>query len=223
MRLVACSGLTLLGLVGCRGAGNLTPPTLRDPYSQYLANGIGSRDPLGACTTAPFDLGSTERQPIRRLQLGLFLPTAFVIGPRELPVDSLPHPARTRSLGWNGWLPGLYLEPVWYRWTRADRVPSGAVNPPTTVLQLSQRRGYPPFLAQPPWTIAEAGECLLPLKGRTARVFRFALKHPSQSTQWGVLAYWRGRPNDGWLAMLGLGPEPAVQAELVELIRRHEP
>lgn len=223
MRLVVGS-LTLLWVLGsCRSEAHLAPPTLRDRYSLFLAHGIGSRDPLGACPITGFDLGATERQPIRRLQLGLFLPTTFVIGPRGLPVDSLPHPSQARSLGWNGWLPGLHLEPVWYRWTRADRLTSGAVDPPTTVLQLSQRRGYPPFLAEPPWTVAEASECQLPLKGRTARVLRFALRHPRHATQWGVLAYWRGRPNDGWLAMLGLGPEPAVQAEVLELIRRHEP
>lgn len=92
-----------------------------------------------------------------------------------------------------------------------------------SVVQLTQARGYPPFLAEPPWTLGEAEECALSIEGRTARILRFSARHPVQPPQWGVVAFWRGRPDDDHIAFLGLGPDLAVQGEFLAIIRRHRP
>jgi hypothetical protein len=91
------------------------------------------------------------------------------------------------------------------------------------LLQLARRRGYPIFFARPPWTLGLADECALPLRSRTARVLRFTLHHPAHPTQWGVAAFWLGRPDDGYLALLGLGPDPSISAEVLLILRDHQP
>lgn len=207
----------------CHRRVDLQQPTLRDPFSTYLSSRLGHPDPLPACRWRPLDLGPTAPAQLRRLRLVLELPNRFLVGPRELLVDSLRHPAAAGLWGGNQWLPGFYVEPVWYRWTRADQLPDKPVGAPISVLQLTQSRGYPPFLAEPPWTLGEGEECALPLGDRTARVLRFTARHPSQPPQWGAVAFWRGRPDDGFIALFLLGPEPAVQGEFLEIIRRHRP
>lgn len=215
---------TLLAAAGCRSQRiDLAPPALIDPYSVYLSKNLGTPGPLEPCSLRPIDLGPTESSRFKRLRLELDLPTTFLLGPRELLVDSLRHPAMGRTWGANGWLPGLYVQPVWYRWTRADPGVAVGANAPTTLLQLTQARGYAAFQADAPWTMSESEECSLTLSGRTARVLRFTLRHPTVPPQWGLAAFWRGRPDDGWISVLGLGSDPATQGEFLEIIRRHRP
>jgi hypothetical protein len=68
-----------------------------------------------------------------------------------------------------------------------------------------------------------AHECALRLRTRTARVIQFTLRHPAYPTHWGLVAFWRGRPDDGYLALLGLGADPSVPAELLVVLREHQP
>ena len=210
-------------LAGCRHAADLDPPPVRDLFGRYLTEHATLPGSLSECPSSPGTTEPMAHVAMRRLKLSLSLPADFVAGPINLPIDSLVHPVLGR---WGGqqWLPGLYLQPVtWYRWTRVRRGSGTAGEAPTTVFQLGQRRGYIPFVAEPPWTVSSGRECRLTLGDRTIRVLLFNLVHPSLPTQWGVEAFWRGRPDDGWLAALGLGPEERDRDQLVSAIRGSVP
>lgn len=208
---------------GCQRPMNLAPPARDDVFTAYLSARLGGSDPLPDCAVRGFDLEATAPVEFARLRLHLELPTGFVPGPRELLIEPVRHPAIPGEWGGNQWLPGFYITPAWYRWTRSERAAKRGPTAPTTLVQIHNWRSFQMFLADPPWTLTEGEECALRLPGRTARVLRFTARHPVEAPQWGVVAYWRGRPGDGFLTVFALGPDPAVQAEVLEVIRRHRP
>jgi hypothetical protein len=206
------------GAVGSSGGA----PPLVDRYSRTLSARLRHASPLAPCQLGKLDLGPTEPASIRRFPLVLALPTAFGSGPIDLRIDSLWHPMLHAWWAAQEWLPGLHIEPErYYRWSRVHAATTPGADLPTTLFQLVFRRrtAYPLVQTDPPWEFTESEECLLTLQVGTARVLRFTLRHPTVASQWGVLASWRVRP-ETVMGLLALGPEPSVQAEVLQILRQ---
>ncbi|MEZ4455640.1 MAG: hypothetical protein R2882_03680 [Gemmatimonadales bacterium] len=224
MRPVAAIGAILVLGTGCAKAGTAPVPYLSGAWNHYLiTNAVGpTTAPAAACEADAVDLGPLVRANIRRLQLRLNLPASFGAAPRNPPQDRFPSPVGDYWLG-TPWLDGLGLVSAWYRWTRLDDLAAAGPDASTTLIQLVQERGYQMLAALPPWRLAGGAECWVPIGRQKARVFRFELAHPTLPRQWGLMAFWRGRPNDGWVSFLGLGPRPSTQAEMLAILAALEP
>jgi len=217
--------LALASLIAAcaRGPGDTRLPLARDPYSRSLAALGEPADSLRPCQTPVVAPGPTETVQLQRLRWSFELPAGFAVGPRNLRVDSVIHPAFSGRRAASQWLPGLYVEPVWYRWTRLESAAGPTADASETLLQVTGASGYPMFLAQPPWSLAVSEECVFPVAGRLARVLTFVLRHPTLGAEWGVAALWRTKGNNGYFGFFALTPDPAVQAELLGVIRLQRP
>ncbi len=198
-------------------------PPVRDFYSRTLSNELGGRDSLRDCAFGRADLGAGEPARIRRFDLHLVLPEGFALDRAEYPRDSLWHPVLRRRWGGEEWIPGVYIESgSWYRWTRTHPEEGPSPVMPATLVQLTERSrpSYPLFQAVPPWRMTETEECRVRLESRTIRVARFALRHPTAPSRWGLVATWWGAPGRGAFALLALGPDEGVQAEVLAILEQ---
>jgi hypothetical protein len=194
------------------------PETKDDAFTYWLLTNAGDQGQPGPCATRSIDLGPTWMARPRDRQIQLPVPTSFHAERWNLPQDRAFFP----GLGWQlgqEWVPGIHVIAVWDRWTRAqlhgDRTDA--------LFQVVNRRGYQPFVAAAPWKMTASAECILALPNRPVRVLFFELHHPSYPSQWGLVAFWRGRPGDGDLSALAIGPDPAIQAEAFQILRRQVP
>lgn len=221
MRRSIAAGLLLLG---CRpGPGPI--PLLPDRYSQVLSERVGSaRDPA-ECEVPPWDLGPATHARMRRLHLRVPLPVTWVQSSSFVPLERAYVP-EVGTIDAEEWRPGLFLaQPGFYRWTRVGPT-AGTVagpDPAEAMLQIIPQRGYQLLSGAPDWTMSNATECTMPVAGRVARVISFSLQHRTLAPLFGVTAFWRGRPDDGWISALGLGPDAASRAELFAILRAIEP
>jgi hypothetical protein len=200
------------------GHGAPSDPEPSDAFTYWLRSNAGVQNELTACASMPVALGKTWMARPRDRQVQFPMPTTFYSEQWNLPEDRVYFPV----LGWQRgqqWLPGIHVLAMWDRWIRV--LPHG--EPRDALFQVFNRRGYQPLAAAPPWQLAAPAECILPLPNRPIRVLLFELHHPSYPSQWGLIAFWRGRPGDGDLSALAIGPEPAIQAEALHILREQVP
>jgi hypothetical protein len=194
------------------------PETKSDAFTYWLLTNAGERGEPTACAASPINVGPTWMARPRDRQVQLPLPTTFFPERWNLPQDRMFFPA----VGWQygqEWAPGIQVIAAWDRWTRVQL----HGEPGDALFQVINRRGYQPFVAAAPWKLTASPECILALPNQPIRVLFFELHHPTYPSRWGMVAFWRGRPGDGFLSALVLGPDPAIQAEALQILRGQVP
>jgi len=209
--------LAMSSACGGRISGPIVPEA-NEPFTRWLVTNVGGPTTPPSCEIPSIDLGQTWLAPLRQRQLRLPLPVTWAVSSWSPPYNRVLFPV----VGWRAgdmWMEGINLMPAWDRWQYEVQPGDRAA----TVLQVVPWSGYQPFSVAEPWTVVEPEECLLSHGDRQIRVLRFGLRHPTLPTQWGLVAFWQGRPADGRLSLIALGPDRAVQAEATEILRRHLP
>lgn len=207
-----------LACVACSKYPTPGVPTNQDAFTHWLLTNAGEPREPGPCALQPIELGPTRMARPRDRQVQLPMPNGYAAERWNLPQDRMFFPA----VGWQfgqEWTPGVRVIAAWDRWTHVAPHASSA----NALFQVLNRQGYQPFVVAEPWKLAVSPECILPLANRSIRVLPFELHHPTAPTLWGVVAYWRGRPGDGDLSALAIGSDPALQAEVLQILRRQIP